>query len=187
MAQTNQPTDGREWLVVLISVFFSMPFLFGYAISQRPENDWVTVFWFAMMISGAAYLAAFFLGFLFSLPRPRFADPTEEATESTSPRYWPNSNLVEISDWLTKIVAGLGLVQLASAPEVLVRFANAVAPGLGDLPSSAIFGGATLIWHLVTGFLSGYLVTRGFVARRLAAADAQLDQDGTVVSTLPYL
>jgi tetratricopeptide (TPR) repeat protein len=74
------------------------------------------------IVSGGA------LGFLFGIPRlPPRSDraATASATNAkveTSPYILSNSNLEEISDWLTKIIVGLGLVQLKEIPSYVGNY-----------------------------------------------------------------
>ncbi len=41
-----------------------------------------------------------------------------------------NSNLVEVSDWLTKIIVGVGLIELKSLPGSARSMAAFIAPSL---------------------------------------------------------
>ncbi|MBN8509328.1 MAG: response regulator [Burkholderiales bacterium] len=95
-----------------------------------------------------------------SAPRPPEAAPTEI-----------NSNLVEVSDWLTKIIVGVGLVELKDLPanaESLARFV-ALSLGMVDPAGQALAGGVSLagalmLYFSVLGFLGGYLLTRVYLA-----------------------
>jgi hypothetical protein len=57
-----------------------------------------------LAVVGAASFAGLLLGFLFGLPKT--------LERSGKGRLTTNTNLDQISDWLTKILVGLGLVQL---------------------------------------------------------------------------
>ena len=76
-----------------------------------------------------------------------------------------NTNLEQISDWLTKILVGVGLTQLHHLPEQLMRAATFVAKGLNSGPNGPpiVFALALIIYFHVLGFLSGYLCTRLFL------------------------
>jgi hypothetical protein len=80
-----------------------------------------------------------------------------------------NTNLEQVSDWLTKILVGVGLTQLHNLSSGLMRAAVFIAQGFGGRESQ---GGtqfqvgialALLIYFPVLGFLSGYLCTRLFL------------------------
>ena len=85
-----------------------------------------------------------------------------------------NTNLEEISDWLTKIIVGLGLANLKEAPHGLSRTADYIVAGHPALKSLVT---ATIIYFAVIGFLYGYLLTRLALQRAFARADqAAADQ-----------
>ena len=74
-----------------------------------------------------------------------------------------NTNLEQISDWLTKILVGVGLTQIHSLPGELHNAAVFIAGGLGSSPRMINFALALLIYFPLLGFLSGYLCTRLFL------------------------
>jgi hypothetical protein len=128
-----------------------------------------------LLVAGAALLSGFLLGFIFAIPRmgdqkgrttadqPK-GDPTKDSgTQNDSMPF--NANLVEISDWLTKIIVGVGLVELHSIPGKLGELSYYLAPGLQPAPSAEpLIGGqavglAILIFYFTLGFLLGYVWT----------------------------
>jgi MFS family permease len=124
---------------------------------------------------GLAYFAVLFLiGFLFGIPRVLQADSAAEKKPDYQQRV--NTNLEQISDWLTKIIVGLGLVQLRTVPEKLHQAATFMAQSftIGTTPptNAAIsFAGAFIVFFSVLGFLAGYLSTRLFLAAAFFRAD----------------
>jgi hypothetical protein len=94
--------------------------------------------------------------------------------DSTSPArvdYRVNTNLEQISDWLTKILVGVGLTQIAGIRHGLSSLTAFVAQGLGAPAVGQVFALALLSYSFVLGFLFGYLWTRLFLAGALRAAD----------------
>ena len=85
-----------------------------------------------------------------------------------------NTNLEQISDWLTKIFVGLGLIQLQRVPEHLNRAATFVAYGLGN--GSKFFAGALIVYFSLVGFLGFYLITRLYIAGAFSRADQAANQ-----------
>ncbi len=83
-----------------------------------------------------------------------------------------NSNLVEVSDWLTKIIVGVGLVELKNLPAAARSVAEFVAPSLeiADSVATPIAGGI-MLYFSVLGFLIGYLLTRIYLAIIIKKAD----------------
>ncbi len=147
-------------------------------------------------------LAAFFigslLGFLFGVPRAVSAPTSRLATPVTPQReadstansgsvsdttstatvpqhYQPSTNLTEVSDWLTKVLLGAGLVQLGRLGRPVGRLLDTVARGLQpDTPggssisaTSRVAGGALVIFYICIGFLDGYIITTLWYQRRL--------------------
>jgi hypothetical protein len=83
-----------------------------------------------------------------------------------------NTNLEEISDWLTKIIVGLGLVNLKTMPAQLQAVARIVAGAIGLPPEPhESFGLAVVLFFSATGFLGGYLLTRLYIQGALARAE----------------
>jgi hypothetical protein len=133
---------------------------------------------------GAAFLLGCLTGFLFGIPRAptheravpqteKITDPATAAGKQVS-GYRPNTNLEQISDWLTKILVGVGLTQLAQAPRAASALASALSPILGDAPHSGGFGLAMVIYFFVGGFFLTYLWTR----LKLGAAFREADLAG---------
>ena len=123
-------------------------------------------------------------GFLFAIPRvPRSSTPGKVAENSTSSSETSvtsrtvehgfglgiNTNLEEISDWLTKILVGVGLIQLRTLPDNVRRVGNFVGQGLGVNQQSVASG--IVIYFLGLGFLGGYLLTRMFLGPAFRLAD----------------
>ena len=128
-----------------------------YAAST-PHN-FTTVVSVGTMAAAAAFVAGGLLGFLFGVPKA----PGSDAEEPTMPgrvRYRVNTNLEQISDWLTKILVGVGLIQLTKIAAAATDLIGVIAKGMGDSASARIVAGGILVYFLGNGFLSGYYVTR---------------------------
>jgi hypothetical protein len=89
------------------------------------------------------------------------------------PAFEPSSNLAEVSDWLTKLLLGAGLVSLTKLGEPLGSLVTSVAAGL-EPPSDDVSGsartiaGAILLAYTTLGFLDGYVVTTLWYGKRLS-------------------
>jgi len=115
------------------------------------------------------------MGFLFGIPRSLQQDGNGSAaggtgTAPTESRLRVNTNLEQISDWLTKILVGVGLTQIKDLRPRLWSVAGEVAPGLGN---SKVVAAAVMINFSIWGFFVGYLLTRLFLARAFANAEGQ--------------
>lgn len=144
--------------------------------SARVLSNGYTVFFWAL----ACFVVGALLGFLFGIPRVLQKDSPAEGTRSNEDpksnvfsrstyQLVVNTNLDDVSDWLTKIVVGVGLVELRKIPGLLLRLAGLIAGELGMNQVPFII--AVLVYFTTVGFMSGYLTTRMFVQRAFRIAD----------------
>jgi hypothetical protein len=83
--------------------------------------------------------------------------------------YEPNTNLTQISDWLTKTIVGVGLVNWKPALGWFNRTATALGSSLVlEGSGGSVVGGSIILFFGVSGFLCGYNLTQLFLARALA-------------------
>ena len=108
---------------------------------------------YALLIGGAAYVVGGFGGFLFGLPR-YLSNP-----DSPLKNFSRNDNLIQISDWLTKIIVGLGLTNLHKIPAMVGQLGDHLSAVLGGGKAAAVDAECVVIYFLVCGFLMGYLWT----------------------------
>jgi hypothetical protein len=116
--------------------------------------------------AAASLIAGALVGFLFGFPR------TPEKSEATG-ILATNTNLDQISDWLTKILVGLGLVQIGKIAHGIHGLASSLAPGLGEGAGAQPFAVGLIVYSAIDGFLIGYLWARTVVSKlfREAAED----------------
>jgi hypothetical protein len=132
-------------------------------------GDW-DIFAVALLLAGGATVAGGLLGFLFGIPRA-LAGPEQGDDAGTRRGYLPNTNLEQISDWLTKILVGVGLVQFTTLARHIGDLIDFLGPSLGGDPRGRAFAGATIAVFSISGFLAFYLVTRLYLGRAFAQAD----------------
>lgn len=143
------------WLIPLVMTVGVL----ANAVYSATIHSW-SAFAYGTVVAGAAILVGGLIGFLFGVPR----SASDNQTRGNVERYQDNSNLEQISDWLTKILVGVGLVQLGRAPHGLSHLASALKPGFGGTASSGSFGLALALFYAGTGFLYLYLWSRtGFL------------------------
>ncbi len=143
----------------------------------------------AMLLACSAALAGGLLGFLFGIPRTlqqgeelssssqaaniKAGDSSREqaVTGTVGLVHRVNTNLEQISDWLTKILVGVGLTQVneirKTGGEIVTSMGTAFGSSAGAQPLAATI----LIYFLIFGFLAGYLWTRLYLASELRRAD----------------
>lgn len=127
------------------------------------------------------------VGFLFAIPRvvsdvasprptqlPGFSHSNVELSlveEVRRHRLAANTNLEQVSDWLTKIIVGVGLVELTKIPALLDRLAKVMAPSFGDPTEAVSVAIGVVLLFSAGGFLIGYVTTRAFLPHILQAAE----------------
>jgi len=145
-----------------------------YALSGDFDDgvSGLSVFALGVMIAAAALIAGALIGFLFGLPRTLDTPNGSLGAEPLpADRLKANTNLEQVSDWLTKILVGIGLIELGRIADGVDGIAATAADGLGNGNAAHPFVVGLLIYAAVDGFLVGYLWTRIAVFRRLAEAE----------------
>jgi hypothetical protein len=137
----------------------------------------------SFVLFAAAAAAGAGLGFLFGLPRARVSDLTGDGPGDVPPvpakastYYLTNSNLIKVSDWLTTIVIGLGLVNLGKLVPAVRSLSHALEAPLGSAPYSGAIGVAVLIVGLLAGFILDYLWTSIRVRELLEESERQSEE-----------
>lgn len=154
-----------------------------YVFNMGSVWDILSSFGVVVLLAGAATLAGAFTGFLFGVPksRPVAQFSTEEKKDGTkeedkqkksSVNYEANNNFEQISDWLTKILVGVGLTKITSFPKYLASYQEFVANSL-PAPGIEIFGNSILIFYSAGGFLISYLWTRRYFGTELETGDME--------------
>jgi hypothetical protein len=117
---------------------------------------------------GSASLATGgFIGFLFGIPKVVQESPTSQQQNENSNNYSQqvNTNLEQISDWITKIIVGFGLIQMQKIPAAFQELSEYVSK---DSPQ---FAGSLILFFAIIGFFVGYLQTRLYLAAAFSRAD----------------
>jgi uncharacterized membrane protein len=102
------------------------------------------------------------LGFLFAVPR---VNVRAAANKNLS----PNTNIETVSDWLTKTLIGVGLINLANIGAYVMTLSSSLHETLGVDKNFAL---ALLIYFFVLGLIEGYLLTRTFLYEEFDAEQA---------------
>ena len=135
----------------------------------------VFIFW-----ALACYALGALTGFLFGIPRvlqrparlgASQSKPDNESKPQTLSSYELviNTNLDDVSDWLTKIIVGVGLVEIRKIPDLIYGLSKLIAGNNSDTLAPLVI--AIIIYFAVLGFMSGYLTTRMFFERAFRIAD----------------
>jgi tetratricopeptide (TPR) repeat protein len=143
-----------------------------FACHSTDWNAFSAILGSGIGIAAASMVIGCLAGFLFGLPRTLSSEEAPLA-QSRWARYRPNTNLEQISDWLTKILVGVGLTQLSNIPGKLWGLSAALSPALGGSPSSSPFALILIGFFLIAGFLAGYLWTRIYLWRVLIFSERE--------------
>ncbi len=164
----------EEWMLAFAAVgVFGIAVILAYA--GRDWRNFLGVASHGLAVAGASVLVGGFVGFIFGIPRTlQGGGDSAQGNESGGVAYRHNTNLEQISDWLTKILVGIGLIQLGKAPAQLGRLAASLGPGFGDARGAESFGLAVVLYFAVSGFLFGFLWTRLFLPGAFRVADLEL-------------
>jgi hypothetical protein len=119
--------------------------------------------WFA---SGAAFFIGTIGGLLFGVPKTRVAPSgaetlsadrllSEASGDEGSRHLYDNTNLDEVSDWLTKIIIGIGLAQFSQVINFLDQIGDRVGKSVD--PSGQYGGYVVALGSIIIGFATGFL------------------------------
>lgn len=135
----------------------ALGWVFEFAYGMSAETSWdarlrtFCLLWFA---SGAAFFTGTIGGFLFGVPKV-VSNPVNTASQSN--RYKVNTNLEEISDWLTKIILGLGLVHVEKVIRFIGSLGEQVATAIGTAQGAKAIAVSAMVYGFVCGFIVVYI------------------------------
>lgn len=159
----------RAWSVVLtVSVLAGLGIMVLFAIGRG--NGWKSALQLAansLILGGAALLVGGLLGFLFAIPRR----DTDRPAESNGSHYSANTNLEQISDWLTKILVGVGLTQMREIGATLSSVAYFFAPALAGDAQAQPFALCVIVYFSTSGFMFAYLWSRIYLGHVMDLAE----------------
>jgi uncharacterized membrane protein len=107
------------------------------------------------------------IGFLFAVPR---VNPDVKAHSALV----TNTNIEQVSDWLTKIIVGVGLINLKEIGGFLDDQSGELAMALGTptAPVAKPLALSLIMYFFVVGLIQGYLLTRLFLSRQFASEES---------------
>jgi hypothetical protein len=151
-------------------------FSLGTVFYQFNDYKWSQTlpnFLYHLSLIGLIALSSFVIGglggFLFGIPIPK-----AKSTGDSQNTYEDNDNLVQVSDWLTKIIVGVGLTQLVQIPDKLTSMGEKLKPAFYSGPIGELAAIATLLYFGVTGFTLTYLWTRLYFKKMLIRSDNEI-------------
>lgn len=166
--------------VITVAEFTGIALILGFSLAT---DDWVKVFTTTTMIAMAVLITGVAIGFLFGIPRTiqeKHDAPNlrPESAEIHKPegtrRYKVNTNLEQVSDWLTKILVGVGLTQFREIKTAMDDLLNRFSADLPSLQNAKPLMTATIVLYLILGFLGGYALTRLYLSSKISQADSEI-------------
>ncbi len=108
-------------------------------------------------------------------PAPGAVPPAQSAPTPAQPLLKTNSNLEEVSDWLTKIIVGAGLIEIHKVADVFAGFQTFLEPYVSkDDKVTPIVASIYVVFMLLAGFMWMYLETRIVLSRIFAGLEGML-------------
>jgi hypothetical protein len=160
---SNDADIGRVTIFSLIDLVLGLVFILCHAGLSKASASW-------MLAAGAFFAVGITIGFMFGLPK--------------TPHPEVNTNLEQISDWLTKILVGVGLTQLTNIPPALALLAQFVAGGEGSSGPDRSLAFFIIFYFFFGGFVCGYLETRVYLTGAFFRAQNSRPEDELVESEL---
>lgn len=145
-------------LVVTMIILICSFFYFG----KNPLFELLTI----LTVLGAFYLGGSAIGFIFAIPKSVQAPKTQSKDSDKDGPYNDNTNLEEISDWLTKIIVGISLTQFNKLQDELHSAATNIAAAIKSGHQGAgnqdyyVFSYAIIVFYVIAGMIIGYMWAR---------------------------
>jgi hypothetical protein len=136
---------------------------------QGGSERWISLLWALGCLAVGAMA-----GFVFGIPRVQQDVPVDQPGDGTAQapvtpiirrkyKLLANTNLEQISDWLTKIIVGVGLVEAKEIPGYLGRLSQFIGPAIRPGAGGDVFALAITMHFAVWGFICAYLMTRVYL------------------------
>ncbi|WP_194139794.1 pYEATS domain-containing protein [Flavobacterium hungaricum] len=144
----------------LIGLILGVIVVIGFPLAST-GNGFSLVF-IGLLLAMASLVCGFFTGTLFGMPK---------RNETDSSDYTLNNSLVEISEWLTKIIVGLGLVNLTKVPDYLNSVGQFVKKDCKDTCYVDFYAMCILVYFSILGLYMGYNYMRLVLSPQYKIAD----------------
>jgi hypothetical protein len=161
-----------SFLFIFSSLIAALLFCFGTLVlyASSLPNNFCRAFAILFMVAASSYAIGNVLGFLFGIPKT-----IQDQKNSSEVTYQVNTSIEQLSDWLTKMIVGAGLVELKDLIALIRNISAKVVADIGSQSSQSIVI-ASIICFMVLGFFVTYFSTRLYIANALASANAELQE-----------
>lgn len=161
---TAKEAETSVLLTLYMGLFLGMIPVIGFPIII-PEMGGKILF-IGLILGIAAFISSFFTGTLFGMPK---------RNNKKENNYSLNNSLVEISDWLTKIIVGIGLINLKEIPDYFISLGEYVRVASkydGQLLNVYTIG--IVVYFAFLGLFTGYNYMRLVLSSKYKYADDNL-------------
>jgi len=162
---------GLLWLLIAIGlVSLLIP-----SWAQRITSGWaaaLNVLGAGLFLAGAATVTGSLVGFMFGVPRYRTLERNSHNSDGNTTA--PNTNLEQISDWLTKIIVGVGLTQLPAIGRFFETLGDRWGSAFGMGAAGPLIAISITIHYLIMGFFQGFLLSSLWLPAALERAQEQI-------------
>lgn len=159
----------NSFVVIGILMLLGLVFIVLFSISEG--RNWGNVLSVISLVMLASFAGGAIMGFIFGIPRTLQGDgdaavKIQNGTKDSGVRsdngssVKANTNLEQLSDWLTKIIVGVGLVEFKEIATSIATISERLSSGIMDPRFGFTIISATIIFYLLMGFLICYLWTR---------------------------
>lgn len=167
-----EATKRFRWLLLAgWLVPFAVLLMLAIYAAQYNVQKFISTGVICLLIGLAALVVGALLGFLFGIPRALQNHASTAEAHDRSTQYIVNTNLEQISDWLTKILVGVGLIQLGHIGGQFSTLSTHIGTDIGIGTSGQLIAGADMTFFSIWGFLLGYLLTRTYLTAAFRAFD----------------
>lgn len=148
----NRSQKQTGGFLIAIMVGWLVQLVYCMSVSPTPAIGAANfcVLWFS---SGAAFFCGTLAGIIFGLPRTRIASASPAFSQGN---YRPNTNLEDVSDWLSKIIVGIGIAQFPSIVSAFSNIANIVGKSIDTGPSGVVIAISGVIYGMIYGMICGF-------------------------------
>jgi hypothetical protein len=168
--------SNRIYQFILILALVGLVGIIIYAIGKSEVVLWISS---SLIIGLAIFMVGGLIGFLFGVPKVNL-----HYSKNDNKEYLANTSLEEISDWLTKIIIGLGLTQLIKIPSYMKILSENIVLGITNNNKHA--SGDTsyilflVIYYSLLGFFFAYFFARLELKNRFVDSETyKMEKDKT--------
>lgn len=180
--QTTPPAARRRWRTVVTDSAYIVPWQIALPFWMFVGILWILfmawdvperwkVFGGAMLIASASAAIGALVGFLFGMPQAGRSGNQGGAPNPASGLLL-STHLQDVADWLTKLIVGAGLAQLANLGTHLSNLGSYLSQGSGLTGNMAV---AIVLYFVALGFLLAYLWAELYITTLVARVQKGLE------------